>query len=68
MTSSWYDLLDEAHRLHYLPGPIIDASEDGGGHGGSARRNDGGTPVTTSAAQPNTCTTIYELWGPYCIH
>ena len=36
MTSSWCDLLVEVHRLHYLPGPIIDASDDGGGHGGMA--------------------------------
>ena len=36
MTSSRYDLLDQAHRLHYLAGPIVDASDDGGGHGGTA--------------------------------
>ena len=27
--SSQYDLLDQAHRLHYLADPIVDASDDG---------------------------------------
>ena len=61
MTSSRWDLLDLAHLLHYLVGPIVGASADGGGHGGTARRDDGGTPVTTSAAQSNARTSIYEL-------
>ena len=63
MTSSRYDLLNQVHRLHYLAGPIVYASDDGGGHGGSARRDVGGTPVTTSAAQPKVRTSIYECWG-----
>ena len=57
VTSSRWDQLDLAHLLHYLVGP----SADGGGHGGMARRDDGGTPVTTSAAQSNARTSIYEL-------
>ena len=65
MTSSRYDLLDLAHRLHHLAGPIVDASDDGGSHGGSARRDDGGTPVTTSAAPTKAQTSIYELWWTY---
>ena len=48
--SSWYDLLDEAHRLHYLPGPIIDASDDGGGHGRAVALNDGEVPVEATVA------------------
>ena len=63
MTSSRYDLLDLAHRLHYLAGPIVGASDDGGDHGGMARRDDGGTPVTTSAAQLQAQTSIYEPRG-----
>ena len=61
VTSSWWDLLGLAHLLHYLVGLIVGASADGGGHGGTARRDDGGTPVTTSAAQSNVRTSIYEL-------
>jgi len=39
------------------------AKGDGVGHGGAARWDDGGTPVTTSAAQPNVRTRFYELRG-----
>ena len=56
------DLLDLAHLLHYLVGPIVGASANGGGHGGTARQDDGGTPVMTLAAQSNARTSIYELW------
>ena len=66
VTSSRYDLLDLAHRLHHLAGPIVDASDDGGGHGCSARRDDGGTPVTTSAAPTKARTSIAGLQGTYC--
>ena len=51
VTSSWYDLLNEAHRLHYLPGPIIDASDDGGGHGGAVVLDDGEAPVEATATR-----------------
>ena len=66
VTSSRYDLLDQAHRLHYLVGPIGDASDDGGGHGGSVRQDNGGTPVTTSAAPTKSRTSIAGLQGTYC--
>ena len=49
--SSWYDLLDEAHRLHYLPGPIIDANDDGGGHGGAVALDDGEAPVEATTTR-----------------
>ena len=62
MTSSRYDLLDQAHRLHYLAGPIVDS----GGHGGSVRQDDGGTSVTTSAAPTKSRTSIAGLQGTYC--
>ena len=51
VTSSWHDLLDEAHHLHYLLGPIIDASDDGGGHGGAVALDDGEAPVEATATR-----------------
>jgi hypothetical protein len=41
-----------------LAGPIVDTSDDGGGHGGSARRDVGDTPAMTSVAQPKVQTSI----------
>ena len=52
VTSSRRDLLDLAHLLNHLAGPIVDASDDGGGHGGSVMLDDGATPVMTSVARP----------------
>ena len=49
VTSSRRDLRDLAHLLHHLAGLIVDASDDGGGHGGLARRDNGGTPVEATA-------------------
>ena len=60
--SSRRDLRDLAHLLSHLAGPIVDGKDDGGGNGGAARRDDGDTPVTTSATQPNVRTSIYERW------
>ena len=51
VTSSWDDLLDKAHRLHSLPGPIIDASDDGGGHGGAVALDDGEAPVEATTTR-----------------
>ena len=62
VTSSRRDLRDLAHLLHHLAGLIVDGKDDGGGNGRAARRDDGDTPVTTSAAQPNVRTSIYEHW------
>ena len=61
MTSSWWDLLDLAHLLHYLVGPIVGASADGGVNGWAVESDDGETPVMTLAAQSNARTSIYEL-------
>ena len=61
VTSSWDDLLDEAHRLHSLPGPIIDTSDDGGGHGGAMALDDGEAPVEATATQSNATPSITEL-------
>ena len=58
VTSSPDVLLDEAHRLHYLPGPNIDASDDGGGHGGAVALNDGEVPVEATAAPTKAWTSI----------
>ena len=66
VTSSRYDLLDLAHQLHHLSGPIVDASDDGGGHGDTARRDNSCMPATTLVAQIQAQTSIYELWWTYC--
>ena len=60
--SSRRDLRDLAHLLSHLAGLIVDGKDDDGGNGGAARRDDGDTPVTTSVAQPNVWTSIYEPW------
>jgi len=49
------------HRLHYLPGPIIDASDDGGGHGGAVALDDGEVPVEPTATRSNATPSITEL-------
>jgi len=46
--------------MSHLAGPIVDGKDDGGGNGGAARWDDSDTPVTTSVAQPNVWTSIYE--------
>ena len=45
ITSSRRDLLDLAHLSHHLARPIVDASDDGGGHGGAVALDDGEAPV-----------------------
>ena len=62
MRSSRRDLRDLAHLLSHLAGLIVDGKDDGGGNGGAARWDDSDTPVTTSVAQPNVRTSIYERW------
>jgi hypothetical protein len=62
LTSTRDDPYDLTHRLHHLAGPLIDASDDGGGHGGLKERDGSGTPAMTSVAQPNARTSIYEQW------
>ena len=61
MTSSLGDPRDLTRRLDYLVGPLIGASDDGGGHGSSAGRNDGVMPVEATVAQPRARTSITEL-------
>ena len=58
VTSSQCDPRDLTRRLVYLAGPIVDTSDDGGGHGGSAELDGGATLATTSAAQPKVQTSI----------
>ena len=65
MRSSWYDLLDEAHHLHYLAGPIVDASDDGGGHGGAVALDDGEAPVEATVTRSNATPSITELRRTY---
>ena len=63
MTSTLRDLRDLANLLSHMAGHIVDSRADGGDHGGMAGWDVGGTPVTTSAAQPKVRTSIYERWG-----
>ena len=61
MRSSWHDLLDQAQLLHYLAGPIVDASDDGGGHGGAVALDDGEAPVEATVTRSNATPSITEL-------
>ena len=61
VTSSHDDLLDLAHRLSYVGGLLVGASNGGGGHGGAEVRDDGETSVKAMAAQSNTTPSITEL-------
>jgi len=47
--STRHELRDLAHRLVYLVGPLVGASDDGGDHGGTKERDGGSTPVETMA-------------------
>ena len=61
VTSSLRDLLNLAHLLHYLVGPLVGASNGGGGHGGAEVRDDGEMPVEATATQSNATPSITEL-------
>ena len=61
MTSSLRDLLNLAHTLHYLVGPLVVASDYGGTNGGAEVWVDGVTPVEATATQPRARTSITEL-------
>ena len=56
--SSLRDLLNLAHTLHYLVGPLVGASDCGGANGGAEVRVDGVTPVEATATQSNARTRI----------
>ena len=61
MTSSHSDLLDLAHLSHHLAGPIVDASDDGGGHGGAVALDDSEALVEAMATLSNAMPSITEL-------
>ena len=65
VTSSRRDLLDLAHLMSHLAGPIVDASDDGGGNGGAARRDHGGTPVEATAKHKRARTSFPRLRRTY---
>ena len=65
VTSSPDVLRDEAQRLHYLPGPNIDSSDDGGDHGGLVVLDDGEVPVEATAAPTKAWMSISRLWRTY---
>ena len=58
VTSLRGDLLDLAHTLHNLVGPLVGASDCGGAKGGAEVRVDGVTPVEATATQSNARTRI----------
>ena len=68
VTSSHGDLLDLAHLLHYLVGPLVGASDYGGGYGGAEVRVDGEMLVEATVTQSNACTRIDTRLRSYCTH
>ena len=64
MTSSLRDLLNLAHTLHYLVGPLVGARDYGGVNGGAEVRVDGVTPVEATAKQAQMLTSFYGLRRP----
>ena len=67
MTTPLDLLLDLARRLVYLAGPIVDTSDDGGGHGGVEVRVDGETPVWATVARTDAVPSITELRRSYLV-
>ena len=61
VTSSHGDLLDLAHTLHYSVGPLVGASNGGGGHGRAEVRDDGEMPVEATTTRSNATLSITEL-------
>ena len=61
VTSTRDDPYDLTHRLNYLAGPLVGASDDDGDHGGSEERDGCGTSEEATAAQPKARTSINEL-------
>ena len=61
VTSSHGDLLDLAHTLHYLVGPLVGASDYGGANGGAEVWVDGVTPVEATVTQSNATPSIDTL-------
>ena len=61
VTSSRWDLLDLAHRLVYLVGPLVGASDDGGDHGGTEEWDGGATLVEAMAKQSKARTSFYGI-------
>ena len=58
VTSSQHDLRDLAHRLSYVGGLLVGASNYGGGYGGTAGRNDGSTLEEATVKQAQARTSI----------
>ena len=61
VTSTLHDPRDLAHRLSYLVGPLIGASNDGGDHGGTEERNGGAMPVETTTITTKARKRFYGL-------
>ena len=61
VTSSPDFLLDLAHLMSHLAGPIVDSRDDGSGYGGAAGLDYGGTPVEATARHKGAQMSIPEL-------
>ena len=61
VTSSPDFLLDLAHLMSHLAGPIVDSRDDGGGYGGAAGLDYGGTPVEAMARHKAARTSFPKL-------
>ena len=61
MTSSPDFLLDLAHLMSHLAGPIVDSRDDGGGYGGAVGLDYGGTLVEAMARHKGAWMSIPEL-------
>ena len=61
VTSSPDLLLDLAHLVSHLAGPIVDSRDDGGGHGGAAGLDYGGTSMEAMARHKGARTSFPEL-------
>ena len=60
-TSSPDFLLDLAHLMSQMAGPIVDSRDDDGGHGGAAGLDYGGTPVEAMARHKGARTSFPKL-------
>ena len=68
MTSSLGDPRDLTHRLDYLVGPLVGASDYGSVNGGAVESDDGETPGLAVKTQSNATPSIDTRLRSYCTH
>ena len=66
VVTSHGDLCDLAHRLSYVGGLLVGASDYGSDYGGTAERNDGGMSEEATTKQAQARTSIYYPRRPQC--